>query len=146
MSRVLWLIARVLAAPLAGLRGAVEFRRGIGMTYDNDAGARRSAAYDSGRELAHLLTGRRWDQAVEAGPADPGQGRRWEHDEIVEVFLVEDPDTGRTKAFADADQAVEWADLSGIGTGEPAEVIGPELAAEMIAELREQAASDADHG
>ena len=55
-------IATVLASaarhPRAAALGAREFRSGMGMTYDNYV---LSCAYDAGRELAHMLTRRRWD-------------------------------------------------------------------------------------
>lgn len=47
--------------PLIAFRGAREFRSGFGLTYDNDPWSAKSEAYDSGREIAHLLTGRRFD-------------------------------------------------------------------------------------
>lgn len=44
--------------PRIAALGGREFRSGFGMTYDDHT---RSNAYDAGRELAHLLTLRRWD-------------------------------------------------------------------------------------
>lgn len=43
--------------PRTALLGALEFRSGVGMTYE-DA---RDEAYDFGRDLAHRFTFRRWD-------------------------------------------------------------------------------------
>jgi hypothetical protein len=45
----------------AFLRGFVEFRSSLGMTYDDDPYSPRSVAYDRGRDLAHRLTLRRFD-------------------------------------------------------------------------------------
>jgi hypothetical protein len=45
----------------AFLLGAREFRYSCGMTYDNDPESPRSRAYDSGRELMHRFTLRRFD-------------------------------------------------------------------------------------
>jgi hypothetical protein len=46
--------------PTIALLGAREFRSGFGMTYEDAA---RSEAYDAGRELAHIATGRHYDEA-----------------------------------------------------------------------------------
>lgn len=45
--------------PSFALDGAREFRSSVGITYVDPI---RSESYDAGRELAHILTLRRWDQ------------------------------------------------------------------------------------
>jgi hypothetical protein len=45
----------------AFLLGFIEFRSGFGRTY-GDPFTPKSAAYDSGRELAHRLTLRRFEE------------------------------------------------------------------------------------
>lgn len=57
-------IGRAVRHPRIALLGAREFRSGMGMTYDDDPTSPRSAAYDSGRELAHIATLRRYDEYV----------------------------------------------------------------------------------
>jgi hypothetical protein len=52
-------IGYALRHPLIAATGAVEFRSGTGITYADPV---RSESYDAGRELAHIITGRRWDQ------------------------------------------------------------------------------------
>lgn len=59
MKRLLWLLGNVARYPMIGLLGVKEFKSSVGMTYDNDPTSPRSGAYDSGRELAHMITGRR---------------------------------------------------------------------------------------
>jgi len=44
----------------AGILGFIEFRSGVGMTY----GDKRDEAYDFGRDLAHRLTFRKWDESA----------------------------------------------------------------------------------
>lgn len=58
MTHIARCIASALRHPRISALGAREFRSGVGMTYDDDT---RSAAYDAGRELAHLATFRRYD-------------------------------------------------------------------------------------
>lgn len=62
MSYLLALAATAARRPRTALRGAREYRSDLGMTYDDPA---RDEAYDAGRELAHVATGRRYDQAAE---------------------------------------------------------------------------------
>lgn len=45
----------------AFLLGIREFRSGVGMTYDGSPYSPRSVAYDWGREIAHRVTLRHWD-------------------------------------------------------------------------------------
>lgn len=57
-------IRAAISHPRIALLGAREFRSSCGMTYDNDPTSPRSEAYDSGRELAHAVTLRRYDSAA----------------------------------------------------------------------------------
>lgn len=59
MKRWLSILAIMARHPRIAALGAREFRSGVGMTY---ADPRRSDAYDAGRETAHALTARRWEQ------------------------------------------------------------------------------------
>lgn len=58
MKHIIRCAASAVRHPMTALLGAREFRGGVGMSYDNYA---RSEAYDAGRELAHVVTFRRWD-------------------------------------------------------------------------------------
>lgn len=58
MKRIIRCVASAARHPVISALGMREFRSGVGMTY-NDAS--KTNAYDSGRELAHLVTRRRWD-------------------------------------------------------------------------------------
>lgn len=60
-SRVIKLIGNAARHPVVAARGAVEFRGTVGMTYGDDPESPRSRAYDSARELAHMVTGRRYE-------------------------------------------------------------------------------------
>lgn len=60
--RHVWYCLRAAARhPRVALLGAREFRWSSGVTYDGDPTSPRSEAYDSGCELAHIGTLRRWD-------------------------------------------------------------------------------------
>ena len=61
MSYLTIVVRAALRHPRIALVGAREFKSGIGMTYDNDPTSPRSEAYDSGRELAHIITRRRYE-------------------------------------------------------------------------------------
>jgi hypothetical protein len=47
--------------PLCFLQGACEFRSDCGMTWDDNPYSPRSEAYDRGRDLAHRITFRIYD-------------------------------------------------------------------------------------
>ena len=58
MKHVLHCALAAARRPIHALLGAVEFRGGLGRTY-GDPHTPESAGYDSGRELAHIVTLRR---------------------------------------------------------------------------------------
>lgn len=51
------MLRTALRHPLIAMKGALEFRSGLGATY----GDGRDEAYDFGRDLAHRITFRKWD-------------------------------------------------------------------------------------
>lgn len=57
MKRLLWLIATAARHPIAATWGVAEFRSDLTRHYDDPVGE----SYDSGRELAHMVTGRRYE-------------------------------------------------------------------------------------
>lgn len=59
--RAIRLLKNAARHPDLAIKGAREFRDGSGMTYDDDPTSPRSEAYDSGREIAHIVTLRRYD-------------------------------------------------------------------------------------
>lgn len=64
MRHLIRLIIAALRHPIIALRGLREFRDGSGLTFDDDPTSPRSTAYDSGREIGHLVTRRRYDDAA----------------------------------------------------------------------------------
>lgn len=61
MRHLLLCVLGALRHPRIATLGVREFRSDVGMTYDDDTDSPRSRAYDSGRELAHVATLRRFD-------------------------------------------------------------------------------------
>jgi hypothetical protein len=53
------IIISALLHPAIAIQGFREFRSSFGMSWDDDSS--KSNAYDSGRELAHVLTFRRYE-------------------------------------------------------------------------------------
>jgi hypothetical protein len=47
--------------PIIAAWGAFEFRSDVTLAHDDDV---KQESYDSGRELAHIITGRKWDPSV----------------------------------------------------------------------------------
>jgi hypothetical protein len=58
MRHVIQCLRYALRYPRLALMGAREFRGSVGMTYGI---YEMQEAYDAGRELAHLVTGRRYE-------------------------------------------------------------------------------------
>ena len=59
MNRILALLALVARRPRTALRGAAEFRSDLTTSYDWPA----IESYDAGRELAHAVTLRRFEES-----------------------------------------------------------------------------------
>lgn len=62
MTHILHCLLAAARHPRIAALGAHEFRDGVGMSYDDPA---HSEAYDAGRELAHIVTRRRFDDCAE---------------------------------------------------------------------------------
>ena len=62
--RAAFLARNVARHPRIAALGAREYTDSTGRTYDGDPDSPRSRAYDSGRELAHIATARRYDLEV----------------------------------------------------------------------------------